>query len=190
MAMFLPPEFRFQVKVFLFWTSFSFYLKYNYDKFMALILAVFLQWGVLHTCVYDSSSPYLKNQTLLDTLSIACIFKLLELFLIAQRLFLILVSLENLWLYSCLECKFLLRRGYYVGDKLLRKLLPFIRYFIILFVGGQYIMFCESLCRVSSAPQIFTTLFVDASRLQYICTKVVIEVRKWKRSCEIVSAMF
>ena len=52
-------------------------------------------------------------------------------------------------------------------------------------------MFCESLCRVSSAPQIFTTLFVDASRLQYICcTKVVIEVRKGKRSCEIVSAMF
>ena len=39
-------------------------------------------------------------------------------------------------------------------------------------------MFCESLCRVSSAPQIFTTLFVDVSRLQYICTKVVIEVRK------------
>ena len=39
-------------------------------------------------------------------------------------------------------------------------------------------MFCESLCRVSSAPQILTTLFVDAYRLQYICTKVVIEVRK------------
>ena len=39
-------------------------------------------------------------------------------------------------------------------------------------------MFCESLCRVSSVPQIFTTLFVDACRVQYICTKVVIEVRK------------
>ena len=99
------------------------------------------------------------------------------------------ISNFGLSLHSELECKFLLR-GYYLGDKLLRKLLLFIRYFIILFAEGQYIMFCESLCRVSSVPQIFTTLFVDASRLQYICTKVVIEVRKWKRSCEIVSAMF
>lgn len=143
----------------------------------------------IHLGLRQFKPIFKKNRLFWILWSIACIFKLLELFLIAQRLFLILVSLESLSLHSCLECKFLLR-GYYVGDKLLRKLLPFIRYFIILFVGGQYIMFCESLCRVSSAPQIFTTLFVDASRLQYICTKVVIEVRKWKRSCEIVSAMF
>ena len=77
-------------------------------------------------------------------------------FTTVQRLFLILVRLENPSLHSCLECKFLLR-GYYVGDRHLCMLFQFITYFIILFVGGQYIMFCEGLCRVSLTPQMFTT---------------------------------
>ena len=137
MAMFcyrLPPEFRFQIKVFLFWTSFSFYLKYNYDKFMALILAVSPQWCVLHTWIYDSSKVISS-----------------------------LVSLENPSLHSCLESKFLLR-GYYVGDGYLCMLFPFITYFTffskvnILVVQGswskcgnerdrvKFLALCSNLC--------------------------------------------
>ena len=79
------------------------YLKYNHDKFMLLLF-----WRYFYSdAYYTPGFTTVQAHIYLDTyswilLSLACIFKLLQLFLIKQIFFLILVNLENLSLHSCL----------------------------------------------------------------------------------------
>ena len=82
------------------------YLKYNHDKFMLLLFWRYFFSDAYYTPGFTTVQAHIylikKIRPSWILLSLACIFKLLQLFLIEQILFLILVNLENLSLHSCL----------------------------------------------------------------------------------------